>query len=96
MLHYVILTLGLVHGEEQNKIHEILRVFDLYVLEIYFWKLYLSNLRSYEYGPCIGITRLERWDRADALGLKPLHEVRCYTPFVQLHIDIIVCEPLDS
>ena len=27
--------------------------------------------RSYEYGPCVGVTRLERWDRADALGLNP-------------------------
>lgn len=27
--------------------------------------------RSYEYGPCIGVTRMERWDRAAALGLNP-------------------------
>lgn len=27
--------------------------------------------RSYEYGPCIGVTRLERWERAVALGLSP-------------------------
>ncbi len=26
---------------------------------------------SYEYGPCIGMTRLQRWERADALGLNP-------------------------
>lgn len=32
-------------------------------------------LRSYEYGPCAGVTRLERWERADALGLKPPPEV---------------------
>jgi DNA polymerase delta subunit 4 len=48
-----------VHPENQNKIHEILRVFDL----------------SYEFGPCVGIPRLERWERAQALGLKPPKEV---------------------
>jgi len=49
-----------IHGEGQNKVHEILRVFDL----------------SYEYGPCIGVTRLERWERAAALGLNPPLEIR--------------------
>ncbi|CAL1714040.1 unnamed protein product [Somion occarium] len=48
-----------IHGEHQNKIHQILRVFDL----------------SYQYGPCIGVSRLERWNRADALGLNPPPEV---------------------
>ena len=33
--------------------------------------------RSYEYGPCIGMTRLERWERAHALGLNPPTEVSC-------------------
>jgi len=47
------------HAGNQNKIHEILRVFDL----------------SYEYGPCAGIPRLERWERAQALGLNPPKEV---------------------
>ncbi|KAJ3502468.1 hypothetical protein NLJ89_g8875 [Agrocybe chaxingu] len=48
-----------IHGEHQNKIHEILRVFD----------------DSYEYGPCIGMTRLERWQRAKKLGFNPPQEV---------------------
>ncbi|KAF9474826.1 hypothetical protein BDN70DRAFT_884430 [Pholiota conissans] len=48
-----------IHGEMQNRIHEILRVFD----------------DSYEYGPCVGVTRLERWNRAKALGLNPPKEV---------------------
>ncbi len=30
---------------------------------------------SYEYGPCVGVTRLERWERALALGLNPPAEV---------------------
>lgn len=30
---------------------------------------------SSQYGPCIGITRLNRWKRADKLGLKPPVEV---------------------
>ncbi|EPQ56102.1 hypothetical protein GLOTRDRAFT_74608 [Gloeophyllum trabeum ATCC 11539] len=49
-----------IHAQGQTKIHHILRVFDL----------------SYEYGPCIGVTRLERWERAQALGLNPPPEVR--------------------
>ncbi|KAF8621805.1 hypothetical protein AX15_007481 [Amanita polypyramis BW_CC] len=49
-----------IHSKNQNKIHEILRVFDL----------------SYEYGPCVGMTRLERWERACALGLNPPEEIR--------------------
>ncbi|OCB87655.1 hypothetical protein A7U60_g5181 [Sanghuangporus baumii] len=49
-----------VHAEKQTKIHHILRVFDT----------------SYEYGPCIGMTRLQRWERAHALGLNPPPEVR--------------------
>ncbi|KAF8892177.1 DNA polymerase delta, subunit 4-domain-containing protein [Infundibulicybe gibba] len=48
-----------IHGEGQGMVHDILRVFDL----------------SYEYGPCAGVTRLERWERASALGLNPPREV---------------------
>ncbi|KAK7088765.1 DNA polymerase delta subunit 4-like [Littorina saxatilis] len=39
---------------------EILRDFDL----------------ALEYGPCIGISRLERWQRADKHGLSPPTEVK--------------------
>ncbi|RDB15369.1 DNA polymerase delta subunit 4 [Hypsizygus marmoreus] len=49
-----------IHAEGQNKVHEILRVFDM----------------SYEYGPCVGVSRLERWERAAALGLNPPKEIR--------------------
>ncbi|KAG2363155.1 DNA polymerase delta, subunit 4-domain-containing protein [Suillus spraguei] len=49
-----------IHAEEQNKIHQILRVFDM----------------SYEYGPCVGMSRLERWERAASFGLNPPDEVR--------------------
>ncbi|KAF8972770.1 DNA polymerase delta, subunit 4-domain-containing protein [Flammula alnicola] len=52
-------NLPAIHGEQQNRIHEILRVFD----------------NSYEYGPCVGVPRLERWNRAKALGLTPPKEV---------------------
>ncbi|KAJ3807955.1 DNA polymerase delta, subunit 4-domain-containing protein [Lentinula lateritia] len=52
-------NLQLVHAENQNKIHDILRVFDL----------------SYEYGPCYGISRLDRWERAEAMGLNPPPEI---------------------
>lgn len=40
----------------------------------------LEILRSFdlqaEYGPCIGITRLERWERANRFGLNPPKIVR--------------------
>lgn len=49
-----------IHAEGQNKIHQILRVFDM----------------SYEYGPCVGMSRLERWERAASFGLNPPDEVR--------------------
>ncbi|KAG8951885.1 hypothetical protein FRC04_005577 [Tulasnella sp. 424] len=31
---------------------------------------------SYEYGPCVGMTRMERWQRASKLGLDPPEIVR--------------------
>ncbi|KIK79157.1 hypothetical protein PAXRUDRAFT_834233 [Paxillus rubicundulus Ve08.2h10] len=49
-----------IHGEGQNQILQMLRFFDM----------------SYEFGPCIGMTRLERWERAEAFGLNPPVEVR--------------------
>ncbi|KAF8448873.1 DNA polymerase delta, subunit 4-domain-containing protein [Boletus edulis BED1] len=49
-----------VHSDGQNKIHQMLRFFDM----------------SYGFGPCIGMTRLERWERAEAFGLNPPVEVR--------------------
>ncbi|KAF7302084.1 hypothetical protein MIND_00775100 [Mycena indigotica] len=50
----------LVHAQAQTIFDDILRVFDL----------------SYEYGPCVGISRLQRWERAQAMGLSPPIEVR--------------------
>ncbi|TBU56796.1 DNA polymerase delta, subunit 4-domain-containing protein [Dichomitus squalens] len=49
-----------VHANGQSMVHHILRVFDL----------------SYEYGPCVGVSRLDRWERAHALGLNPPPEVK--------------------
>ncbi|KAM6033176.1 LOW QUALITY PROTEIN: DNA polymerase delta subunit 4 [Chlamydotis macqueenii] len=31
---------------------------------------------AWEFGPCTGITRLQRWERAQALGLSPPNPVR--------------------
>ncbi|GHJ86492.1 hypothetical protein NliqN6_2894 [Naganishia liquefaciens] len=47
-------------SKTHTKIHHILRVFDL----------------SPEYGPCVGISRLARWERAKAWGLEPPEEIR--------------------
>ncbi|KAF7302081.1 hypothetical protein MIND_00774800 [Mycena indigotica] len=49
----------LIHTKQQNVFDDILRMFDL----------------SYQYGPCIGITRLDRWERAQAMGLSPPREI---------------------
>ncbi|PIL30316.1 hypothetical protein GSI_07500 [Ganoderma sinense ZZ0214-1] len=49
-----------IHANGQSMVHHILRVFDL----------------SYEYGPCVGVSRLDRWERAYALGLNPPPEVK--------------------
>jgi len=48
-----------IHGKNDNKVQQILKVFD----------------NSFEYGPCIGMTRLERWERAESLGLNPPKEI---------------------
>ncbi|GAB6024042.1 DNA polymerase delta subunit 4 [Chamberlinius hualienensis] len=37
-----------------------------------------------EYGPCIGITRMERWNRAQKLGLDPPLNVRQLIEFHEL------------
>jgi DNA polymerase delta subunit 4 len=49
----------IVHREKQNTIHTILRNFDL----------------SPRYGPCVGMTRMERYKRAEKMGLHPPPEV---------------------
>ncbi|KAF7294372.1 hypothetical protein HMN09_01166500 [Mycena chlorophos] len=54
------LPLQLIHAEDQNVFDDILRVFDL----------------SCEFGPCVGISRLDRWERAKTLGLSPPPEAR--------------------
>jgi DNA polymerase delta subunit 4 len=51
--------LTLVHPENQTTIHTILRNFDL----------------TPKYGPCVGISRLDRYKRAEKMGLKPPTEV---------------------
>ncbi|KAL6885162.1 DNA polymerase delta, subunit 4 domain-containing protein [Trichoderma longibrachiatum] len=48
-----------VHQEGLDLAEKVLRYFDV----------------SSQYGPCIGITRMKRWYRADRLGLKPPIEV---------------------
>ncbi|CAI0567501.1 unnamed protein product [Linum tenue] len=57
------------------------------VLEVVFWLLLAEDVEKSEqvlrefdmnmaYGPCIGMTRLARWERAQRLGLDPPGEVR--------------------
>ncbi|KAH8081416.1 DNA polymerase delta, subunit 4-domain-containing protein [Filobasidium floriforme] len=47
-------------SKSHNRVHHILRVFDL----------------SSQWGPCVGISRLDRWNRAEEWGLEPPVEVR--------------------
>ncbi|KIJ55534.1 hypothetical protein M422DRAFT_24100 [Sphaerobolus stellatus SS14] len=49
-----------IHSKGQSKVYKMLRVFD----------------NTYDYGPCVGLTRLERWERAEAMNLNPPPEVR--------------------
>ncbi|ORZ11482.1 DNA polymerase delta, subunit 4-domain-containing protein [Absidia repens] len=49
-----------VHQENMKEIDKQLRAFDL----------------DYSYGPCVGLTRLERWERAASLGLDPPEEIK--------------------
>ncbi|KAG0497242.1 hypothetical protein HPP92_001933 [Vanilla planifolia] len=41
---------------------------------------YEEKLRQFDmdmkYGPCVGLTRLERWERADSMELNPPPEIR--------------------
>lgn len=61
-----------VHGQDDNKFDTILRRFDM----------------TTDYGPYVGITRLERWERAQKLGKKPSPEV-CRDPYrTQPHTDL--------
>ncbi|WVW79764.1 hypothetical protein I302_101734 [Kwoniella bestiolae CBS 10118] len=46
--------------DTHNDIHHVLRVFDL----------------TSSYGPCVGITRLQRWERAKKWGLNPPDEIK--------------------
>ena len=43
-------------------------------------RLTIDTLRIFDltskYGPCVGITRLQRWERAKKWGLEPPDEIR--------------------
>ncbi|KAI7884802.1 hypothetical protein K492DRAFT_234551 [Lichtheimia hyalospora FSU 10163] len=49
-----------IHQEHLSNEEILLRKFDL----------------DYKYGPCVGLTRMERWLRAEKLGLNPPKEVK--------------------
>eukprot|EP00250_Pteridium_aquilinum_P004326 c14542_g1_i1 orf=92-475(+) len=51
---------GMDLDEEYDDLEETLRQFDM-------------NMR---YGPCLGMTRLERWERANKLGMNPPVQVK--------------------
>jgi len=51
--------LTIVHKESQNTIQTIMRNFDL----------------TPKFGPCVGISRLDRYRRAERMGMKPPVEV---------------------
>ncbi|KAI8139399.1 DNA polymerase delta, subunit 4-domain-containing protein [Fennellomyces sp. T-0311] len=49
-----------VHQEHLSETDILLRKFDL----------------DYKFGPCVGLTRIERWNRAQKLGLEPPQSVK--------------------
>ncbi|KAI8338698.1 DNA polymerase delta, subunit 4-domain-containing protein [Chlamydoabsidia padenii] len=51
-----------VHQDNMNRVDKLLRAFDL----------------DYKYGPCVGLSRLQRWERANALGLEPPFEIKSF------------------
>ena len=53
---------NVVHSKNLTNVHHILRTFDL----------------SNKYGPCIGMSRIERWNRANEMGLNPPIEVTIF------------------
>jgi len=46
--------------DEKDEVEEILREFDM----------------NMSYGPCLGLSRMERWQRAVGLGLNPSHQIK--------------------
>lgn len=66
-----------VHTEHENKVNAILRSFDLLVFAFQALLILLTcwYLRTYKFGPCVGIPRIARWNRAQANGLNPPPEV---------------------
>ncbi|KAI6023945.1 hypothetical protein BKA83DRAFT_679686 [Pisolithus microcarpus] len=60
-----------IHGNGGNKIIQMLRFFDM----------------TYEYGPCVGMTRLERWERAEGFGSQPTSRGEHQTPAIRTHAD---------
>ncbi|TYI99212.1 hypothetical protein E1A91_A13G000400v1 [Gossypium mustelinum] len=47
------------HGDDFDEQEQVLRQFDM----------------NMAYGPCVGITRLDRWERAQRMGLNPPKEI---------------------
>ncbi|XP_066489190.1 DNA polymerase delta subunit 4-like [Tiliqua scincoides] len=66
--------------EAQSPPHETVTVQEESVLQDAIQPDQLETLKqfdlSWEYGPCTGITRLQRWERAESLGLSPPATVR--------------------
>jgi hypothetical protein len=56
----IVINFSPVHSQDMNRIQHILRVFDL----------------DPAYGPCLGMSRLERWERAEKLGDEPPMEIK--------------------
>jgi len=50
------------YNDDIDDIEEVLRQFDM----------------NMKYGPCIGVPRLERWERASKLGLDPPQQVKLF------------------
>ncbi|EKD03753.1 hypothetical protein A1Q2_01979 [Trichosporon asahii var. asahii CBS 8904] len=65
-------------GPEVTKVHHILRVFDL----------------TSKYGPCAGMTRLERWNRAKKWGLNPPEGIKDILETKQGEDDVSFRDPV--
>jgi DNA polymerase delta subunit 4 len=54
------MTLRIEHDADYDDVEEILRQFDM----------------NMAYGPCLGLSRVERWERAHRIGLDPPQNVK--------------------
>lgn len=73
LIEIVVSFLCLFLIDDVDKNEEVLRQFDL----------------NMAYGPCIGMTRLDRWERAQRLGMNPPKEIEALLNVGKVRLDCL-------